>query len=85
VKTLSSIQLLFLGTIFSLTSGAVAQLPVAASSGTVLATGLNDPRGLAFDEDGALYGIALAFCSLVAGKFNFKSVARFRVRLRICR
>jgi hypothetical protein len=55
VKTLSSTQLLFLGTILSLTSGAFAQLPVTASSGTVVASGLNDPRGLAFDQDGALY------------------------------
>jgi hypothetical protein len=55
VKTLSSIQLLFLGTVLSLTSGAVAQLPVTASSGTVVASGLNDPRGLPFDQDGALY------------------------------
>jgi hypothetical protein len=55
VKTMSSIQLSFLGTVLSLTSGAFAQLPVTASSATVVASGLNDPRGLAFDQAGALY------------------------------
>ena len=55
MKTMSSIQLSFLGTVLSLTSGAFAQLPVTASSATVVASGLNDPRGLAFDQAGALY------------------------------
>ena len=46
---------LFLGAIFALVPGAIAQLPVAASSGTILASGLNDPRGLTFGPDGTLY------------------------------
>lgn len=46
MKILSSIQLLFLGTILSLTPGAFAQLPVTANSGTVVASGLNDPADL---------------------------------------
>lgn len=32
-----------------------AQLPVTASTGTVVATGLNGPRGLVFGADGTLY------------------------------
>ena len=32
-----------------------AQLPVAASAGTIVASGLNGPRGLAFGDDGTLY------------------------------
>jgi hypothetical protein len=55
MKTLSLVQPLVLGALLTFVPGAVAQLPVAASSGTVLASGLNDPRGLTFDPDGTLY------------------------------
>jgi hypothetical protein len=55
VKTLPFLQLLLPGVVFALAPGAIAQLPVAASSGTILASGLNDPRGLTFGPDGTLY------------------------------
>ena len=55
MKSLSSVQRLSLCAILALAPGAIAQLPVAASSGTILASGLNDPRGLTFDPDGTLY------------------------------
>lgn len=58
MKNASSTLALFVGAVFTLGPGALrshAQLPIDASSGTVLATGLNDPRGLAFGPDGALY------------------------------
>ena len=56
MKTPTSLALLFVGA-FLATAFAVdshAQDP-GPSSGTVLASGLNDPRGLAFGPDGALY------------------------------
>src|ERR1700679_2853730 len=55
LKNPSTVQLLSLSAILALAPGAIAPLPVAASSGTVLASGLNDPRGLTFDPDGTLY------------------------------
>jgi len=55
VKTASSFQWMLLGVVSALVPSAVAQLPVPASSGTILAKGLNDPRGLAFGPDGTLY------------------------------
>jgi hypothetical protein len=55
VKTPSLHQFLLLSIVFPLTSGAVAQLPVSANSGTIVASGLNDPRGLTFGVDGTLY------------------------------
>jgi hypothetical protein len=55
VKNLSPSCHLFLTVILALAPSAVAQLPITASSGTLLASGLNDPRGLAFGPDGALY------------------------------
>jgi hypothetical protein len=56
LKTPTSLALLFVGGLLA-TAFAVdsrAQVP-GPSSGTVLASGLNDPRGLAFGPDGALY------------------------------
>lgn len=55
MKNLSPPLQLFLAVVLSLSPAAVAQLPIAASSGTLLASGLNDPRGLAFGPNGALY------------------------------
>ena len=55
VKNLPPLKPLFFGALFALAPGAVAQLPIAASSGTILASGLNDPRGLTFGPDGTLY------------------------------
>ena len=55
MKNLPPLKPLFLGALFALAPGAVAQLPIAASSGTILASGLNDPRGLTFGPDGTLY------------------------------
>jgi hypothetical protein len=58
LKNLLSVSSLVLGAFFALVPGSIkshAQLPVDVSSGKVLATGLNDPRGLAFGPDGALY------------------------------
>jgi hypothetical protein len=58
LKNLSSVSSLVLSAVFLLLPGAIqsqAQLPVDVSSGKVLATGLNDPRGLEFGPDGALY------------------------------
>lgn len=55
MKNLPPLNPLFLGALFALVPGAVAQLPIAASSGTILASGLNDPRGLTFGPDGTLY------------------------------
>jgi hypothetical protein len=55
VKTLSPPHQLFHLVLLALAPAAVAQLPIAASSGTLMATGPNDPRGLVFGPDGALY------------------------------
>ena len=59
LKNLSSVSSLVISAVFALLPGAVkshAQLPVDVSSGKVLATGLNDPRGLVFGPDeSALY------------------------------
>jgi hypothetical protein len=55
VKNLYPLPSLFLTVVLGLAPAAIAQLPIAASSGTLLASGLNDPRGLAFGPDGALY------------------------------
>ena len=55
LKTPPSLALLFVGALLAnafVNSHAQAPGP---SSGTVLASGLNDPRGLAFGPDGALY------------------------------
>ena len=41
--------------IASVAIGSHAQTPLSASQGTVLASGLNDPRGLVFGSDGTLY------------------------------
>lgn len=55
MKTPLILQLLLLGGMPALAPNAVAQLPIPASNGTILASGLNDPRGLAFGSDGTLY------------------------------
>ncbi len=58
MKNLSSVSSLVLSAVFVLVPGAIqsqTQSPVDVSTGKVLATGLNDPRGLAFGPDGALY------------------------------
>ena len=58
MKNASSTLALFVSAVFTFGPGALrshAQLPVVASSGAILASGLNDPRGLAFGPDGALY------------------------------
>ena len=58
LKNLFSVSSLALSAVFALAPGAIrshAQLPFDVSSGKVLAPGLNDPRGLVFCSDGALY------------------------------
>ena len=55
MKTPSSLALLFVGALLATAFAVDSHAQVAPSSGTVLASGLNDPRGLAFGPDGALY------------------------------
>ena len=55
MKTSPSLAVLFVGALFANTFvDSHAQVP-EPGGGTVLASGLNDPRGLAFGPDGALY------------------------------
>ncbi|WP_348262653.1 ScyD/ScyE family protein [Telmatobacter sp. DSM 110680] len=55
MKNLSPLPQLLLTVVLALAPAAIAQLPISASSGTLLASGLNDPRGLTFGPDGSLY------------------------------